>query len=261
MTVTHARRVTTLMISSGRKIVGKASATIAVATAIIMQPGKVAVGALQSRRMAVLMGCARPGRKAVAPTPYGAEYEQGGRYPGTRATAPYESLPSRSADPGQSRYGGFSGEDPGWQRQQLDYGADQSSPRPWLGHNADYDERRATGYGGDDGPADWHSLPPRSRRITPKGYVRSDERLREDLCERLSRSGLDVSDVTVEVSDGTVTLDGTVSDRRTKHAIEDCADDCLGVTDIQNRIRVALVGSRATSGDMPTDFAAMTRKP
>ncbi|WP_255592903.1 BON domain-containing protein [Bordetella sp. BOR01] len=79
----------------------------------------------------------------------------------------------------------------------------------------------------------------RSQRITPKGYVRSDERVREDLCERLSRSGLDVSDVSVDVSDGTVTLEGTVPNRGTKHAIEDCADDCLGVSDIQNHIRVA----------------------
>lgn len=78
----------------------------------------------------------------------------------------------------------------------------------------------------------------RSQRITPKGYVRSDERVREDLCERLSHSGLDVSDVSVEVSDGTVTLEGTVPNRATKHAIEDCADDCLGVNDIQNHIRV-----------------------
>lgn len=69
--------------------------------------------------------------------------------------------------------------------------------------------------------------------------MRSDERVREDLCERLSHSGLDVSDVSVDVSDGVVALEGTVPDRRTKHAIEDCADDCLGVTDIQNRIRVA----------------------
>ncbi|MBO1113765.1 BON domain-containing protein [Bordetella petrii] len=162
------------------------------------------------------------------PNFHGPQYEQGGRYPGTREAGPFEGLRSRSADPGQSSYGGFHGEDPRWQRQQLRYGDeaydDLEEPARWGGA-----ERR---YGWRD-PA-----LARSQRITPKGYVRSDERVREDLCERLSHSGLDVSDVSVEVSDGTVTLEGTVPNRATKHAIEDCADDCLGVNDIQNHIRV-----------------------
>src|SRR5690554_4347475 len=37
------------------------------------------------------------------------------------------------------------------------------------------------------------------RRILPKGYTRSDDRILEDVCEQLSRSGLDVSDVSVKV--------------------------------------------------------------
>lgn len=72
----------------------------------------------------------------------------------------------------------------------------------------------------------------------PKGYTRSDERIREDVCEHLGLSGLDVSDVSVEVSKGHVTLEGTVKERHHKHAIEDCADDCMGVQGVENRIRV-----------------------
>ena len=73
----------------------------------------------------------------------------------------------------------------------------------------------------------------------PKGYQRSDERLREDISERLMEARhIDSSDVTVEVAGGKVVLEGTVPERRMKHAIEDLTDACPGVQDIENRIRV-----------------------
>lgn len=73
----------------------------------------------------------------------------------------------------------------------------------------------------------------------PKGYQRSDERLREDISERLMEAHyIDSSDVTVEVSGAKVMLEGTVPERRMKHAIEDLVDACPGVQDIDNRIRV-----------------------
>jgi hypothetical protein len=49
---------------------------------------------------------------------------------------------------------------------------------------------------------------------------------------------IDSSDVTVEVADAVVTLQGTVPERYMKHAIEDLADTCLGVKDVDNRVRV-----------------------
>jgi hypothetical protein len=49
---------------------------------------------------------------------------------------------------------------------------------------------------------------------------------------------LDSSDVTVEVKNGVVTLEGTVPHRYMRHAIENVADNCLGVQDIDNRVRV-----------------------
>ncbi|OMG74848.1 BON domain-containing protein [Burkholderia ubonensis] len=79
---------------------------------------------------------------------------------------------------------------------------------------------------------------PRWRR-GPKGYTRSDERIREDVCERLARAlGIDVSDVSVKVQDGRVELDGTVPARWMRHGIEDIADSCMYVRDVENRVKV-----------------------
>ncbi|MYN14836.1 BON domain-containing protein [Pusillimonas sp. TS35] len=97
---------------------------------------------------------------------------------------------------------------------------------------------RAVGPGGRQpyhSQHEWHDPTP---HYAPKGYIRSDDRIREDICEQLIFSGMDVRDVTVEVKDGRVLLDGTVSNRRVKHAIEDCADASSGVKDVDNRIRV-----------------------
>jgi osmotically-inducible protein OsmY len=74
----------------------------------------------------------------------------------------------------------------------------------------------------------------------PRGYQRSDERLKEDISERLMQSEhVDSSDVTVNVVAGKVTLEGTVPSRYMKHDIEDLADGCPGVQDIENKIRVS----------------------
>jgi len=50
---------------------------------------------------------------------------------------------------------------------------------------------------------------------------------------------VDVSEVTVEVRDGHVTLDGAVPMRRMRYIIEDVAAACRGVNDVDNRVRVA----------------------
>ena len=77
------------------------------------------------------------------------------------------------------------------------------------------------------------------RGRTPKGYTRSDDRIKDDVCEQLYRTpDIDVSEVTVEARNGTVTLEGTVPDRRMKHRIEDLCEQCIGVQDVENRIRV-----------------------
>ncbi|WP_257454467.1 BON domain-containing protein [Archangium lipolyticum] len=72
----------------------------------------------------------------------------------------------------------------------------------------------------------------------PRGYQRSDDRIREDVCERLMEGPVDVGDVEVTVKDGEVTLMGTVEERWEKRAIEDIAAHVRGVHDVHNRVRV-----------------------
>jgi osmotically-inducible protein OsmY len=73
----------------------------------------------------------------------------------------------------------------------------------------------------------------------PKGYKRSDERIKEDICERLWRSDhVDSSEVTVTVKEAEVTLSGTVPERWMRHEIENIVDDSMGVKDIDNNIRI-----------------------
>jgi hypothetical protein len=77
------------------------------------------------------------------------------------------------------------------------------------------------------------------RGKAPRGYQRSDERLREMICERLMEDGkLDASDVEVDVKDGRVTLDGCVDSRMAKYQIEDMIEQ-IGVDDVQNNLRVS----------------------
>jgi len=72
----------------------------------------------------------------------------------------------------------------------------------------------------------------------PRGYTRSDERIREDVCDRLSLDDeLDASDIAVTVSKGEVTLEGSVPDRHSKRRAEDISDSVLGVNEVHNRLR------------------------
>lgn len=72
----------------------------------------------------------------------------------------------------------------------------------------------------------------------PKGYTRTDERIREDVCERLSwNDEVDATDVTVRVESGEVTLEGSVPTRHMKRLATDIAEDVTGVLDVHNVIR------------------------
>lgn len=82
------------------------------------------------------------------------------------------------------------------------------------------------------------------RGTGPKGYTRSDARITEDVCEQLmDDDDVDAREISVRVSDGVVTLEGQVDARRTKHRIEDIAERCAGVKDVDNRVRVRRSGS------------------
>jgi osmotically-inducible protein OsmY len=49
---------------------------------------------------------------------------------------------------------------------------------------------------------------------------------------------VDASDIEVQVSDGTVTLEGTVENRRIKHLAENLCEWIPGVQDVTNHLRV-----------------------
>ncbi|HET8598482.1 MAG TPA: BON domain-containing protein [Castellaniella sp.] len=228
------------------------------------------------------------------PNPHGAQYEQGGRYPGSR---PYgdRQWQGRDEEYGQAGYGqgrrsafygagsGYPSRDqrsdwetPAWERRartagtwggesgQAYYGAGHEDRTPY-----DYgrQERGQSGqqyqgsgqsseFGGYQGGMHQHSG--RQSRMDPKGYTRSDERVREHVCEHLGDSGLDVRDVEVTVKDGMVTLQGNVPDRRTKHAVEDCADSCVGVKDVENRLKVSSGSAGGTSGSSGSSGSSET---
>jgi hypothetical protein len=73
----------------------------------------------------------------------------------------------------------------------------------------------------------------------PRGYRRSDERIREDVCQCLTDDDhIDASDIEVTVNDREVTLTGTVSSRMQKRHAEDLIERLPGVRDVINNIRV-----------------------
>lgn len=87
----------------------------------------------------------------------------------------------------------------------------------------------------------------------PRGFTRSDERIREDACERLTFDwSVDASDIEVNVSNGEVTLTGSVESRYSKRHAEDIVDDVAGVRYVQNNLRVR----EATEGTMGTPVAS-----
>src|SRR5512140_3647837 len=120
--------------------------------------------------------------------------------------------------------------DYGWERGQsalpefrdpgIDYMPDERDEiEPWQ----KYTSRRVV-YPGD--------LSPRGRRMQgphagkgPRGYTRSDDRIYEEVCDRLTEHGqLDASNVTVEVKNGEVTLGVTTRDRAYKQLAENISD-------------------------------------
>ena len=73
----------------------------------------------------------------------------------------------------------------------------------------------------------------------PKGYSRSDERIRDDVNDRLTDDPfLDASDIEVMVDKGEVTLTGKVTSREDKRRAEDLADNVSGVKHVQNNLRL-----------------------
>jgi hypothetical protein len=153
-----------------------------------------------------------------------ARYRQG-MY-GMSDTADMEGFP-------RSNYGNTAANEP--------YPASRANPHVWRGRNEDYDfwgRERHEAYQGPD-PSLWQQVKGAFSGKGPKNYVRSDERIREDVCEHLTHHPyVDASDIEVTVREGEVTLAGTVDTRMAKRAAEEACDHVRGVKDVHNHLRV-----------------------
>jgi hypothetical protein len=89
----------------------------------------------------------------------------------------------------------------------------------------------------------------------PQNWQRSDERIREAVNEALTdHDCVDATHIEVTVSEGEVTLVGTVDDRAMKRLAEDCVEQISGVREVQNHLRIQ-------RHDAPMPVAPGDRKP
>lgn len=188
---------------------------------------------------------------------YGGGYESGRdrgdwsrRDPGGSSTASYGAGYDR--DDRRSRSGGE--ERGGMYRSQEGRGHGEGRS---YGDNRGFWEQAgdeiASWFGDDDAERRRHQDQMRAsqhRGRGPRGYSRSDERVREDVSDRLTDDAyIDASDIEVTVSGGEVTLTGMVPDRHTKRRAEDVAESVSGVSHVQNNLRVrAQTGSQGGAG-------------
>lgn len=135
----------------------------------------------------------------------------------------------RHERPGGSGYPSYGFEDDpnyGYERG-MDYGDERSyrGARSWQSREQ---RQRPQGFGR-----------PNFTGRGPRGYKRSDERIREDVCDRLLLDPeVDASDIEVRVADGQVTLEGTIDDRRAKHRAENLCEAIPGVQDVANHLHI-----------------------
>jgi osmotically-inducible protein OsmY len=155
---------------------------------------------------------------------------------GTRAGGEWQGLvvPYRYYGPGYAGLGYYAVYYQGGE------GREEEAEAPSSG----FDQRNVRYGQGQGAGAAWHGDPGRSGQSGfagrgPKGYRRSDERIREEINDRLTEHDeLDASDIEVAVKDGEATLTGTVDSRWSKRLAEDLAERASGVRDVMNQLKV-----------------------
>jgi osmotically-inducible protein OsmY/CBS domain-containing protein len=96
----------------------------------------------------------------------------------------------------------------------------------------------------------------------PRNYQRSDDRIREDIADRLTDDALiDASEIEVTVEGREVTLSGSVRDRHERRRVEDIAESVAGVTHVQNNLRVGQHQPGHPSGTEIGDSGVATGNP
>jgi hypothetical protein len=122
-------------------------------------------------------------------------------------------------------------------RQRSDQGTQGYSPTHYSTQHSgsDFGQHYGTGqqlYGND-------SFAPNKSGRELKGSIRSDERIREEVCDLLSRHpDIDLAEVDIQVSGAGITLTGTIDSRHETRLIEDLASSVSGVTEVNNQLRV-----------------------
>lgn len=180
---------------------------------------------------------------------YGGPYREGYSQPGSRSWSEgYEGPNTWGRNPNSS-----SGGDYGEPRESRSWNQDRSysnrSSRQPTWDSSGEEQRR--GSWGESRQSDsssyerpWQEGPYSGKG--PKGYERPDERIKEEICERLSYHGfIDPSEVDINVEKGEVKLSGTCTNRREKRMIEDVADSVRGVRDVRNELSINQSGNRS----------------
>jgi len=136
------------------------------------------------------------------------------------------------------------------QRQAQSYGRGQEDMRRGQGGIVGNNEpvRRVTD--GETDHAMWSNMQGGQHRGRgPKNYTRSDQRISEDINDRLTDDDwLDASEIDVQVSSCEVTLTGSVNSRDERRRAEDIAESVSGVKHVQNNLRVQQPQAGARSG-------------
>ncbi len=138
-----------------------------------------------------------------------------------------------------------------------DYGRGREDDRNWWDRTKD---EVASWFGDDEAERrrEFDRISGPHRGKGPRGYKRSDDRMREDINDRLSDDDyVDASDIEVTVNDGNVLLSGTVDSRDAKRRAEDIAEAVRGVSNVENRIRV---GQMATTAGNSTTIQTETKE-
>ena len=156
---------------------------------------------------------------------------------------------------GAGEYGGYShgqGSGQGYRQGQGGYGAES-----WRGFD---DQSRGSGFA-----RNWEGMQSRQGSRTsfagrgPKDYQRSDDRIREEVSDRMTDDhDLDASEISVEVRGGEVTLTGTVRTRDQKRRAEDCAESISGVSEVVNNIRVKADDASSRGSQSSTSQSGQT---
>ncbi len=179
-----------------------------------------------------------------------AGYDNPGRY-GVRGSD-HEGRGGFTQDRAEDESGGYAqswtefGVHGGWggnPRREQEYRTDES---PWGGESwPGYRVNEGIGgMGAGDTRGTGRSNEPANARGPhagrgPKGYRRADERITEDVCEALTRHPhVDAREIEIRVVGGEVTLTGSVDSRAAKRAAEDAAEECSGVDNVINQLRV-----------------------